>query len=614
MNFCVRRVAMTACAVLALSFFGAQAQIPAKPDDALLGLWVSESTWDPGPSGPLTLSRTNGGWHAALATMTTDVPNAGAHILFEIPGHRGTFRGALAGDGQSISGFWIQPHAKDNDPRDPDGAGQTFASPLALKRDANGDWQGTITPLRDTFTLYLKIFRGNDGVLTAAFRNPEANMRGGAAQFQVTRNGQSVVFAAGTTHLTATIDGQLNSIGIRWPNLGSTLTLTRATGQQAAGFYPRSAETTRYIYREPDDVHDGWRVARARDVGMDEARLAQLVQTIVNTDPATPRPNLIHSLSIARRGELVLDEYFEGATPDRQHDLRSAGKTFASVMLGALMHEGVAISPETRLYPLVAGMGPFTHPDPRKAAITLAQLMTHTSGLACDDNDDNSPGNEDTLQSQRTQSDWWKYTLDLPMAHDPGARYAYCSAGMNLMGAALTTVSKMSLPELFDRDVAQPLQWGPYYWNVMSNGQGYLGGGAFVRPRDLLKLGQAYLDGGVWNGRRIVDTSWVEQSTKSRVAVTPQTTGLSADDFKNVYITGADGYAWHLTVLHTPTRDYPAYGAGGNGGQLLVVVPAVDLAVVFTGGNYGQGLIWNNWRDEMIPNAIIPTISDLPAH
>jgi CubicO group peptidase (beta-lactamase class C family) len=163
---------------------------------------------------------------------------------------------------------------------------------------------------------------------------------------------------------------------------------------------------------------------------------------------------------------------------------------------------------------------------------------------------------------------------------------------------------------LFDRDVAQPLQWGPYYWNMTPNGQGYLGGGAFVRPRDLLKLGQAYLDGGMWNGRRIVDASWVAQSTASRVAVTPATTGLSAEDFKNVYITGADGYAWHLTVLHTAARDYPAYGASGNGGQLLVVVPALDLTIAFTGGNYGQGLIWNKWRDEMIPNAIIPAITD----
>ena len=83
-------------------------------------------------------------------------------------------------------------------------------------------------------------------------------------------------------------------------------------------------------------------------------------------------------------------------------------------------------------------MGPFANPDPRKAQITLAHLMTHSAGLACNDNDDDSPGNEGTMQGQTRQPDWWRYTLDLPQAHDPGSRYAYCSANINLVGGALT--------------------------------------------------------------------------------------------------------------------------------------------------------------------------------
>jgi CubicO group peptidase (beta-lactamase class C family) len=290
------------------------------------------------------------------------------------------------------------------------------------------------------------------------------------------------------------------------------------------------------------------------------------------------------------------------------HDTRSASKTFSSVMLGALMRRGAKLSPGTRLYPLVAAMGPFANPDPRKNGITLAQLMTHTSGLACDDNDDNSPGNEETVQSQRQTPDWWKYVLDLPMAHDPGTRYAYCSPAINLVGAALVTASHMWLPQLFDDTVARPLQWGRYYWDLMPNEEGYLGGGVFVRPRDMLKLGQTYLNGGVWNDRRIVSAAWVKDSTATHAVISPETTGLSTEDFRNFYFPGEDGYAWHLATLHTATRDYRAYGASGNGGQLLVVVPELELVVGFTGGNYGQGLIWNGWRDHLIPERIIPAI------
>ena len=79
--------------------------------------------------------------------------------------------------------------------------------------------------------------------------------------------------------------------------------------------------------------------------------------------------------------------------------------------------------------------------------------MTHTSGLACDDNDDASPGNEVTMGTQRDQPDWWKYTLDLPVAYDPGTHYAYCSGGMSLVGGALTAATGLWLPALFDRTV-----------------------------------------------------------------------------------------------------------------------------------------------------------------
>ena len=167
------------------------------------------------------------------------------------------------------------------------------------------------------------------------------------------------------------------------------------------------------------------------------------------------------------------------------------------------MRDGVSLTPESRIYQVMQGMGPFANPDPRKDGVTLAHLMTYSAGLACNDNDEASPGNEGTMQGQSAQPNWWKYTLDLPMAHDPGKRYAYCSANINLVGGALTVGTKTWLPELFARTVARPLQFGRWHWNLMANGEGYLGGGAFLRPRDLLKIGQAYLDGGTWNGRRI---------------------------------------------------------------------------------------------------------------
>jgi CubicO group peptidase (beta-lactamase class C family) len=139
------------------------------------------------------------------------------------------------------------------------------------------------------------------------------------------------------------------------------------------------------------------------------------------------------------------------------------------------------------------------------------------------------------------------------------------------------------------RTIAEPLEFGEWHWNLMPNGEGYLGGGAFLLPRDFLKIGQVYLNGGVWNGRSIVPASWVKEAVRPHVEVTLETTGLSDDDFSNFYLRGADGLAWHLGSIRASDRSYRTYSAVGNGGQLPIVPPEAGLAVVFTGGNYGQG-------------------------
>ncbi|MGH7572449.1 MAG: serine hydrolase [Gemmatimonadota bacterium] len=582
--------------------------------DSLLGIWASETRFGPALHGELTLERGGSSWRATLGSATASFRVTGDSVRFVFPGDLGGFRGALIDDERAIEGFWLRPSGEAEGRPDPGGSGQPFATPLVLRRAGPRLWHGTVRPLQDRFTLFARIFREADGSIVAAFRNPELNSRGGASRVRVSRESDTVSFSVrpNTTmpeiSQTATLAHSPDRLEIFWPDVGRVLELTRRSPEEAARYFPRPPGEPPYAYRRPPETGDGWKTARARDVGLDEAALTRLVQGLIDADPAARRPALIHSLLVARNGRLVLEEYFFGFDRDTPHDLRSAGKTFASVMLGAVMMHGADLSPDTSVFDLLAAMGPFANPDPRKSRITLAHLMTHTTGLACDDNDDASPGNEGAMQSQDRQPDWWKYTLDLPMVHDPGSRYAYCSANTNLMGAALTTATGTWLPELFERLVARPLQFGPYHWNLMPTGQGYLGGGPFVRPRDLLKVGQAYLDSGVWEGRRIVDAAWVGRSTAPRVEVSPATTGLDPSTFREFYGPGIDGYAWHLYGVRSEDRVHRDFEATGNGGQLLIVVPEFDLVVVFTGGNYGQGGIWSRWRDEIVGGEIIPAI------
>ena len=609
--------ALIACSVTSLQLVAStetKESVAAPAEESLIGIWSYHTTFGSPLQGELKVERQGAEWRATLAGSETRFAAAPSSIEFSFPGNAGGYRGMFVEGGTEILGHWWRP-AVTSDPRYPGGSSQAFATALVLQPDGANAWHGTVRPLPDPFTLYLRIFRDPDGKLTAAFRNPEQNSRGGASQFRVASEGNQITFSAQPDpampeiRLEATRKSSPDRLELRWEDLGRRIALERRTPQEAAGFHSRQPGSPAYAYSPPPTLDDGWTIARAGEVGIDETALTRMVQAIIATDPAARRPSLIHSMLVARKGKLVLEEYFFGYDRDTPHDLRSAGKTFSSVLLGLLMKSGAPIGPDTKIYELMADRGPFANPDPRKARITLAHLMTHTSGLACNDYDDSSPGNENTMQTQNAQPDWWKYTLDLPMAHEPGTRYAYCSANINLMGGALHAATGGSwLPMLFERRIARGLQFGEYHWNLTPTGDGYLGGGAHLLPRDLLKIGQMNLDGGVWRGSRIVDAAWVAQSTAPHVAINPATTGLTPDEFPDYYGEAEDGYAWHLNGVRSGERSYPAYAATGNGGQILIVVPEFELVAVFTGGNYLQGGIWGRWADEFIGGHIIPAI------
>lgn len=606
------------CCVAELLLCGtvcAHAGQPSAPSagDSLIGIWSHATSFGSPLEGELTVTREGSGWRARIAKTEMRFQSPPERIRFEFPESGGQFRGALTAQG--MRGFWIRPAAT-ADPRYPGGSSQTFVTPLVLSPAGPEAWHGTVRPLPNPFTLYLRIFRNEEGALIGAFRNPEQHSHGSAMQYRVTREANIVRFTAGADpaapehKLEATRMAAPDRLRIAWEDAGSSIELRRRTPEEAANFFPRPPGSAPYIYRQPPALGDGWTTARAGELGLDEAGIGRMVQTIIDGDPAARRPSLIHSMLVAYRGKLVLEEYFFGFDRDQPHDLRSAGKTFSSVLLGAAIRDGKPIAPDTKIFELMAGKGPFANSGSRKSRITLAHLMTHSAGLACNDYDDASPGNENTMQTQSAQPDWWKYTLDLPMAHEPGTRYAYCSANINLVGGALTTATAIWLPELFEQKIARPLQFGEWHWNLMPTGEGYLGGGAFLLPRDLLKVGQAYLDGGVWNGHRIVDAAWVKESTTPRLRISPETTGILAEEFPNYYTVGDEAYAWHLNGLRSGEQVYEAYAATGNGGQILIVMPQFQLAAVFTGGNYRQGGIWGRWADQLIGGYIIPAISN----
>jgi CubicO group peptidase (beta-lactamase class C family) len=107
------------------------------------------------------------------------------------------------------------------------------------------------------------------------------------------------------------------------------------------------------------------------------------------------------------------------------------------------------------------------------------------------------------------------------------------------------------------------------------------------------------LSGGLWQGKRLIPAAWIAASTTEKISWPRRDENVGA---------GRDGYAWHLDELKSGDKTYNAYEANGNGGQLLIVIPELDLAVVFTAANYAHGGAWHWFRDNWLVNVIIPGV------
>jgi len=563
--------------------------------DPLSGVWGAEVRFGMPVQGDLTLDGREGVWRASIAGIQVAVEKNGSDIRFTLPHNSAEFRGVKDGATNTVRGQWIQQGGEILDPQ--------YASPITLHSIAPSVWRGTVVPVDQRISIYV-FFSSKDGKTMATISNPEANFFRRRV-YLVTRDGAKVSLDANGKKIEGMLDEKGGTLSLQVVNWLPRFQFTHRTEEDAVGFYPRTpSHGTAWSYRKPIPDNDGWTTTSMQAEGLNEAPLAELIHLILAADPEGTSLK-IHSLLIARHGHLVLEEYFYGFDQDRVHDMRSAGKTFAPALVGLAREHGTKLTPQTPVYPLFTQYSSFAHWDARKQKIVLRDIMTMTAGNACDDNSDESPGNEDRMQSDEQQKDWYKYSLDLPMLKEPGGEDAiYCSADLNLVGGAVAATTHRWLPEFFEENLARPLQFGRYYLNLMPDGQAYLGGGAYLRPRDQLKLGQLYLNGGVWNGKRIVSRDWVTESTSVHSRFSP---AFSLGQ-KHEY-----GYGWHIHELKSGAKTYRVFAAEGNGGQFVIVVPDLDLVVGITGGSYGEFDQWYRWELELVPQFIIPAATAVPS-
>jgi CubicO group peptidase (beta-lactamase class C family) len=583
---------MAACALLLTHVAAAAQQNVAPPAEAaqladLAGLWKAQRRFGADSPGSLIILRARDQYLADVAGTVVEVNAEGRSLAFALPGDRGAFNGRLERDG-AIRGHWISPPTPING---------RFASPVILAAAGSGRWAGNVETFEDDFTFYLLLRPRPGGAFDAVLRNPERDIGTQLGVHRLVTDGDVVRLigrrgeSAERELARGRYDSQRQSFTLVVANRGGTYEFSREGDDSF--FYPRGRNPGRYVYRPPVERDDGWPVATLADEAIDRPAMERLVQRLIDAPMDSAEAPQIHALLIARHGRLVLEEYFHNHSRDGLHDTRSAAKSVTAVTVGAAIHAGAPLALSSPVYQVMNGGSFAADLDPRKRQMMLEHLLTMSSGYHCDDNDESAPGNEDAMQEQSAEPDWLRFTLRVPLITLPGENSVYCSASPNLALGMLARATGESPLHAFDRLVAAPMRIGQYAWPLDPAGNPYGGGGLRLRARDFMKFGQLMLNGGSWNGRRILDRSFAEAATS------PQ--------YHLVNITY--GYLWWVEDLPYKDRTVRSYSARGSGGNLVTVVPELDLVVTTMAGNYFSNSQLT-YTGPLVARSILPAVRE----
>lgn len=335
---------------------------------------------------------------------------------------------------------------------------------------------------------------------------------------------------------------------------------------------------------QPIQPDSGWETA---DTTFDHKKIEEL-----NTEIANYTLKEITGIVVIHQGKLMLEEYFNGADRRTLHDTRSAGKSFASTLMGIAISEGY-IKDENQTLDQFYDLQSFENRDAKKGQVKIKDLLTMSSAFEGSDQNSDSPGNEENMYPTEN---WVKFTLNLPMdsSKSNGGQWDYLTAGTILLGDILNRKVPQGLEKYADEKLFRPLNITKYQWQHTPQNVPNTAGSLQMNSLDYAKYAQLYKNNGVWNGQQILPAQWVKKTFSHQIGIP----GRTGEFYSYLF--------WSKSFDYRDTK-YEAYYCAGNGGNQFIIFKDLPIVIIITSKAYNKPY-GHSQADRIVKDFILPSI------
>ncbi len=315
--------------------------------------------------------------------------------------------------------------------------------------------------------------------------------------------------------------------------------------------------------------------------GVRASDLAELYRYL--EDPALG----LHSFMAVRHGKVIAEAWWNPYAPEKPHTLFSASKSFTGLAVGLAAEDGllsltdkvVSFFPER----LPARTGEYME------KMTVKDLLTMSTGFAKDPHDFPWPRPDDVNGTgahcchagiELPLIDWIRGFFDHYVSYEPGTEFVYSTEASYMLSAIVQKAVGCTVSEYLNRKMFIPMGIGEPFWEESPDGVSCGGWGLMLTTEELAAVGQMMLNGGVFNGRRILPEAYIRDATSPHVS-----TAHLGRPFCN-------GYGYQIW-LDDREGTYMFQGAFG---QILAVIPGKDMVLSYTSGanRPERDKVWNH--------------------